>query len=45
MYECEFDDGKKPPPSEGQEDTTGEPVRSVPVDGSNDVPIRSVCFR
>lgn len=45
MYECEFDDGKKPVPAEGQEDTRDEPVRSIPVDDSNDEPIRSVCFR
>ena len=45
MYECEFDDGKKPVPAEGQEDTRDEPVRSIPVDNSDDKPIRSVCFR
>ena len=45
MYQCEFDDGKKPPPAEGQEDTREEPVKSIPVDNSNDTPIRSVWFR
>ena len=45
MYQCEFDDGKKPPPVEGQEDTRDEPVKSIPVDNSNDTPIRSVWFR
>lgn len=44
MYQCEFDDGKKPPPAEGQEDTRDEPVKSIPVHNSNDTPIRSVCF-
>ena len=45
LYECEFDEGKKPAPAEGQEDTRDEPIRSIPVDGSDDKPIRSVCFR
>ena len=45
LYECEFDDGKKPAPAQGQEDTRDEPVRSIPVDDSDDKPIRSVCFR
>ncbi|XP_068733143.1 cilia- and flagella-associated protein 44-like isoform X1 [Montipora capricornis] len=44
LYECEFDEGKKPAPAPGQEDTRDEPVRSIPVDNSDDKPIRSVCF-
>ncbi|XP_067037270.1 cilia- and flagella-associated protein 44-like isoform X2 [Acropora muricata] len=44
LYECEFDEGKKPVPAQGQEDTRDEPVRSIPVDNSDDKPIRSVCF-
>lgn len=45
MYECEFESGEKPPASDEQEDTTGEPLRSLPVDDSDDVPIRCVWFR
>ncbi|XP_031554688.1 cilia- and flagella-associated protein 44-like isoform X2 [Actinia tenebrosa] len=42
LYECAFDD--KPPPPPGTEDRSGEPKRCIPVDNSNDVPIRSVYF-
>ncbi|XP_048588414.1 cilia- and flagella-associated protein 44-like isoform X2 [Nematostella vectensis] len=38
LYECDFEEK----PSSKDDDTTGEPVKSLPVPNSNDTPIRSV---
>ena len=47
LYECQFENGDKSGSSSPEENkaSAGEPIRALPVDNSDDVPIRSFCLR
>ncbi len=46
LYECKFHDdlAKSIMIKEGREEAIGEPIRAVPVDDSDDIPIRTISF-